>query len=329
MKRFGFVASGGGYRSFYTEGALVWLKQHDIPVVHLTSTSSGCNIVLDYLMWDPAKEELPPVLTKTLRLGLKDAIDVFANFLGLRPSLLPNGAYLLKVDKERCRKSLLLGDAGRRTTLFSALQGVRWNIVASNLSKRRAVYYDVNDILAKADEAALDRFMDVFLAGITTIPYFAAIKIDGDYHVEGGYIDNVPLRSLFTDPAVDEIIAVDFTDRDYHSDIDDIYAKNPLMLLLNSIDMNLLVTDIQMNLAGIGILNQAMRINRFIEASGRTSMEIDGTIYHHKPIRVLKPRNLKSMTIALGDSSLQKEYFGLGQKEVAALFSPAQAAAAT
>jgi hypothetical protein len=35
---------------------------------------------------------------------------------------------------------------------------------------------------------------------------------------------------------------------------------------------------------------------------------------------VLKPHNLKSMTIALGDSSLQKQYFELGQKEIRALF---------
>lgn len=320
MKRYGFVASGGGYRSFYSEGALVWLKKHDVPVVHLTSTSSGCNIVLDYLMWDATKEDLPPVLTKTLRLGLKDAIDVFANFLGLRPSLLPNGAYLLKVDKERCRKSLLLGDAGRRATLLAALSSARWDIVASNLSKRRAEYFNVKDVLATADDPSLDRFMDVFLAGITTIPYFAAIKMNGDYYVEGGYIDNVPLRSLFENPDVDEIVAVDFTDRDYHSDIEAIYGKNPLLLLLNSIDMNLLVTDIQMNLAGIGILNQALLINRVIEASGRTSIEMDGRVFHFKPIRVLKPRNLKSMTVALGDSSLQKEYFNLGQQEVAALF---------
>ena len=320
MKKYGFVASGGGYRSFYTEGALVWLQNNDIPVVHLTSTSSGCNIVLDYLMWDTAKEELPPVLTKTLRLSFKDAFDVLANFLGLRPSLLPNGAYLLKVDKKRCRKSLLLDDANRRTTLLHRLASARWDIVASNLTMRRAEYFDANEILAKADESSLDRFMDVFLAGITTIPYFAAINMNDAYFVEGGYIDNVPLRTLFEDPNVEEIIAVDFTDRDYHSDIEKIYARNPLMLVPNSIDMNLLVTDIQMNLAGIGILHQAMFINRFIQAAGRSSMEIDGRTYHYKPIHVLRPHNLKSMTVALGDSSLQKEYFELGQKEVKALF---------
>jgi predicted acylesterase/phospholipase RssA len=320
VKKYGFVASGGGYRSFYTEGALVWLRKHDIPVVHLTSTSSGCNIVLDYLMWDTAKEELPPVLTKTLRLSLKDTFDVFANFLGLRPSLLPNGSHLLKVDKDRCRKSLLLDEADRRATLLDRLRSTRWDIIASNLTKRRTEYFSVNDLLAKVDQSSLSKFMDTFLAGITTIPYFAAIKMNGDYYVEGGYIDNVPLRTLFEDPEVEEIIAVDFTDRNYHADIDDIYGKNPLMMLLNSVDMNLLVTDIQMNLAGIGILRQATLINRMLEAAGQTSMEIDGTTYYYKPIRVLKPHNLKSMTIALGDSSLQKQYFELGQKEIRALF---------
>lgn len=320
MKRYGFVASGGGYRSFYTEGVLVWLTRHDIPVVHIASTSSGNNIVLDYLMWDKSKEELPPVLTKTLRLSLKDTFDVFSNFLGLRPSLLPNGAYLLKVDKARCRKSLLLDEAERRASLLAHLQRARWDIVVSNLSKRRAEHFSVNQILADPNEAALSKFMDVFLAGITTIPYFAAIKMQDDYYVEGGYMDNIPLRGLFEDPEVDEIIAVDFTDRDYHADLDKTYDKNPLMLLLNSIDMNLLVTDIQMNLAGIGILRQAQLINGMIEAAGRPSIEIDGRTYYHKPLRILRPHNLKSMTISLGDSRLQRDYFELGQKEAQALF---------
>jgi predicted acylesterase/phospholipase RssA len=326
MKKYGFVASGGGYRSFYTEGALVWLQRHDIPVVHLTSTSSGNNIVLDYLMWDRAREELPPVLTKTLRLSLADTLDVFTNFLGLRPALLPNGAHLLKVNKDRCRKSLLLDDMERRATLKDRLGTARWDIVATNLTQRCVEYFSVNDILAQIDASTLERFMDVFLAGITTIPYFAAVKMHGDYYVEGGYTDNIPLRTLFADPEVDEIIAVDFTDRDYHADLDDVYGKNPLMLLLNSINMNLLVTDIQMNLPGIGTLREAQLINRMIQAAGRTSLEIDGRVYRYKPLHVLRPHNLKSMTIALGDSSLQKKYFELGQREAEGLFQDLLAA---
>jgi predicted acylesterase/phospholipase RssA len=319
MTRYGFVASGGGYRSFYTEGALVWLKKHDVPVVHLTSTSSGNNIVLDYLMWDDSREELPPTLTKTLRLNLADTVDVFSNFLGLRLPLLPNGAHLLKVNKDRCRGSLMLDEPYRSARLREVLRTSRWDIVASNLTKRRAEYFNVNQILANLDESSLGRFMDVFLAGITTIPYFAAIQMDGDYYVEGGYTDNIPMRTLFEDPEVDEIIAVDFTDRDYHADLGTVYGKNPLMLLFNSIDMNLLVTDIQMNLPSTGVLRQAQLINRMLEVAGLSTLEIDGTVYRRKPLHVLRPHNLKSMTIALGDSSLQKKYFELGQREIEVL----------
>ncbi|QLH39765.1 MAG: hypothetical protein HWD60_13525 [Defluviicoccus sp.] len=89
MTRYGFVASGGGYRSFYTAGALVWLKRNNVPVVHIASTSSGNNITLDYLLWDFPAEELPPVLTRTMRLALKDIFHVFGNFLGLRPHCCP------------------------------------------------------------------------------------------------------------------------------------------------------------------------------------------------------------------------------------------------
>jgi predicted acylesterase/phospholipase RssA len=325
MKRYGFVASGGGYRSFYTEGALVWLKKHDVPVVHLTSTSSGNNIVLDYLMWDEAREELPPTLTKTLRLSLGDAFGVLGNFLGLRIPLLPNGAHLLKVNKDRCRDSLMLDEPYRRGKLQERLKTARWDIVVSNLTKRRTEYFSVNDILGTVDEKSLGRFMDVFLAGITTIPYFPAVKMNGDYYVEGGYTDNIPMRTLFEDPDVEEIIAVDFNDRDYHGDLETVYGKNPLMLLLNSIDMNLLVTDIQMNLPSAGVLREAQLINRMLEATRRSSMEIDGREYRYKPLHVLKPANLKSMTIALADSSLQKKYFELGQMEVQTLFQAAGA----
>jgi predicted acylesterase/phospholipase RssA len=320
MKRFGFVAAGGGYRSFYTEGALVWLRRQGIPMVHLASTSSGNNIVLDWLMWDEAREELPPVLTKTLRLSLADTFDVLSNFLGLRPSLLPNGAHLLKVDKDRCRKSLLLDETARRATLQNALAATRWDIVASNLTQRRPEYFSVNEILARVDAPSLARFMDVFLAGITTIPYFPAVTMHGDYYVEGGYTDNVPLRTLFADPEVDEIIAVDFTDRNYHSELETAYGKNPLMVLFNSIDMNLLVTDIQMNLPAMGVLRHAQLLNRVLEVAGLSELEIDGRVYRRKPLHVLRPHNLKSMTIALGDSTLQKKYFELGQREIETLF---------
>jgi predicted acylesterase/phospholipase RssA len=319
MKKYGFVASGGGYRSFYTEGALVWLRKNGISVSHIASTSSGNNIALDYLLWDHEKEELPPVLTRTLRLSLGDIFHVFKNFLGLRPSLLPNGSHLFTVDKDSCRKSLTLDEPARREILSKSLASVRWDIFTTNLTKREGRSFPVNEVLSEINAGTLDRFMDVFLAGITTIPYFRAIEMDGDYYLEGGYLDNTPLRAIFEDPDVDEIIAVDFTDYDYHSELEKLYATQLFTLPLNSIDMFLLVSDIQLSLPNARIFTEARRINRFLEEMGKTSLELDGKTFFHKPLHILRPENLESMTISLKDSAIQKQYFELGQKEMAKL----------
>lgn len=319
MTSYGFVASGGGYRSFYTAGALVWMAHQGLPVVHIASTSSGNNISLDYLLWDREKEELPPVLTRTMRLSVTDIFHVLANFLGLRPTLLPSGSHLFTVDKDSCRKSLLLDDPRRQAVLAQALARVRWQILATNLSQRRKHYFDINAILKTIDDTSLATFMDAFLAGITTIPYFKAIVIDGDYYIEGGYLDNTPLASLFQDPAVDEIIACDFTDYDYHGELDKLYRSSLFTLPFNSIDTHLLVSDLQLTLPNHRIFAEAARINAMLAAVGKTSLTLGERTWFAKPIHILRPKNLESMTISLKDATAQKRYFELGQAEAAAL----------
>lgn len=320
MTRYGFVASGGGYRSFYTGGVLVWLKRNDLPVVHITSTSSGNNIVVDYLLWDWFAEELPPVLARTLRLNVTDIFQVFSNFLGLRPPLLPTGTYLFSVDKNSCRKSLLLDESRRRELLAEHLRSIRWDIRATNLSQRCGHSFNVNEILKVIDDTSLDAFMDAFLAGITTIPYFKAITIAGEYFIEGGYLDNTPLRTLFEDDEVDEIIAVDFTDYDYHGALDQLYRSKSFILPFNSIDTHLLVSDLQLSLPNARIFAQATLINQMLVKMGCKSAEIDGKRYTHKPLHVLRPKDLESMTISLKDRNAQKGYFELGLQEAAQLF---------
>ena len=321
MTQYGFVASGGGYRSFYTAGALVWLKKHDIPIVHVTSTSSGNNIVLDYLMWDWETEELPPTLTQTFRLSVKDIFDVFSNFAGLKPALIPTGTHLFTVDKDKCRKPLLLDRSDRQTLLKSHLQKLKWDILTTNITRRRSEAFRVNDILGDFGPKALDQFMDVFLAGITTIPYFKAIEMDGQYYLEGGYLDNTPMKALFEDPDVDEIIAVDFTDYDYHAEIAKLYRNHPFTLLFNSIEMNLLVNDIQLSLPNESIFAQALLINALLSRLGETSIQVGDRTYYHKPLRILRPSNLECMTVSLADARIQKEYFALGETEIAACLS--------
>ena len=319
MTRYGFVASGGGYRSFYTAGVLVWLKQQNLPIVHIASTSSGNNIVLDYLLWDPQNEPLPPVLTRTMRLSLKDIASVFSNFLGLRPSLIPTGSHLFTVNKDSCRKSLLLDEEDRRRILKMRLSEVKWDILATNLTRRKAQSFAVNSLLGEINEATLERFMDVFIAGITTIPYFKAITIDGEYFIEGGYIDNTPMRTIFEDPDVDEIIAIDFTDFDYHRELEQVYASSVFTLPFNSIDMLLLVSDLQLTLPNAKIFTQAALINAMLEQMGKDKAEIGGRTYYKKPLHILRPKDLESMTVSLKDRSIQKSYFELGQKEAEGL----------
>ena len=321
MTKYGFVASGGGYRSFYTEGVLVWLKKNDVPVVHLASTSSGNNIVIDYLLWDWQSEELPPVLTRTVRLDVADIFQIFSNFLGLRPQLLPTGTHLFTVDKDSCRKSLLLDEARRRELLAEHLKALRWDIRATNLSRRQGRSFNVNEILSTIDDASLDVFMDAFLAGITTIPYFKAITIDGDYYIEGGYLDNTPLRTLFEDDDVDEIIAVDFTDYDYHEELDKLYHSRSFILPFNSIDTHLLVSDMQLTLPNARIFAQATLINEMLKAMGQQSAEIGGRRHYAKPLRFLLPQNLALMHIPHRAWTRRKRYFELGQQEAAAMFS--------
>lgn len=321
MTKYGFVASGGGYRSFYTGGALVWLKKQGIDVVHIASTSSGNNIVLDYLIWDWEAEELPPVLTRTMRLSVKDIFQVFSNFLGLRPPLLPSGSHLFSVSKDSCRKSLLLDEAERRKILAQHLKAVRWDILATNLSRREPRIFPVHEILESIDDTTVSTFMDAFLAGITTIPYFKAVTIDNEYYIEGGYLDNTPMRTVFADPEVDEIIVADFTNYDYHGAIDKLYNAFPFALPLNSIDMYLLASDIQLTLPNSRIFSQATLINQMLAAMGKDSIEIEGRTYYRKPLHVLKPQNLESMTISFKDATAQKRYFELGQKDIEALLA--------
>ncbi|MBT8419798.1 MAG: patatin-like phospholipase family protein [Gammaproteobacteria bacterium] len=321
MKKYGFVASGGGYRSFYTAGVLVWLTKQNIPVTHITSTSSGNNIVLDYLIWDWNNEDLPPILTQTHRLGMGDIAQVLSNFLGLRPSILPVGTHLFTVDKASCRKSLLLDDPKRQAVFMEHLKSIRWDIFATNLTKHEGRYFAINDILSKVNDTTLNAFMDAFLAGITTIPYFKALTIDDEYYIEGGYLDNTPLKSLFMDPEVEEIVAIDFTDYDYHKELERLYHSQIFTLPFNGIDMHILTSDMGLTLPNQKIFSQATLINKLIEATGKDSIEIDGKTYYRKPIHVLRPKNLESMTVSLKHSSAQKEYFELGQKEAEAFFA--------
>lgn len=128
-------------------------------------------------------------------------------------------------------------------------------------------------------------------------------------------------RSSGTPARVDEIIAIDFTDYDYHTALDKAYNKLSLLMLANSIEMNLLVSDIQWSLPNTSVLSQATFINQLLETVDRPSIEVAGRTYHYKPLHIPRPKNLESMTVSLKDVTAQKDYFRLGQEEAEQLFA--------
>ena len=86
-------------------------------------------------------------------------------------------------------------------------------------------------------------------------------------------------------------------------------------------NFRLLVSDIQWSLPNTAILSQAAFINQLLETLDKPSIEVAGKTYHRKPLHILKPQNLESMTVSLKDARAQKEYFELGQEETEQLFS--------
>ena len=61
-------------------------------------------------------------------------------------------------------------------------------------------------------------------------------------------------------------------------------------------------------------------MNQMLETLDKPSLEIAGKTYYRKPLHVLRPKDLESMTISLKDARAQKEYFQLGQEETSRLF---------
>ena len=54
---------------------------------------------------------------------------------------------------------------------------------------------------------------------------------------------------------------------------------------------------------------------------GKDRLDVEGRTYYRKPLHILRPKDLESMTISLRDSTIQKRYFELGQEEASAQLS--------
>ena len=78
--------------------------------------------------------------------------------------------------------------------------------------------------------------------------------------------------------------------------------------------MLLLSSDMQLSLPNKKILAQAVLLNNLLSAFGEHAVEIEGRTYYRKPLHILRPKNLESMTISLEGQHRANEVFRAGEE---------------
>ena len=193
MKR-ALVLSGGGAKGSYELGVYKALRRLNIKIDIITGTSIGALngallVTGDYLK---AKKFW-------LKISSKDVFNHdFKNkkdYPKLAKDIIKNKG--LKFDKaEEVLTSIIDENKIRKSK-------IDFGIVTFNLKNR------VPKVLSK-DQIPHGKLAAYTIASATCFPLVELKEIDGEYYVDGGYYDNLPIN-LAIDMGADEIIAVDLS----------------------------------------------------------------------------------------------------------------------
>ena len=193
MKR-ALVLSGGGAKGSYELGVYKALRRLNIKIDIITGTSIGALngallVTGDYLK---AKKFW-------LKMSSKDVFNHdFRNkkdYPKLAKDIIKNKG--LKFDKaEEVLSSIIDENKIRKSQ-------IDFGIVTFNLKNR------VPKVLSK-DQIPQGKLTAYTIASATCFPLVELKEIDGEYYVDGGYYDNLPIN-LAIDMGADEIIAVDLS----------------------------------------------------------------------------------------------------------------------
>ena len=193
MKR-ALVLSGGGAKGSYELGVYKALKRLGIKIDIITGTSIGALNGAALVTGDYRKAK---------RLWLKmSSMDVFnytfrdsREYPKIAKDILKNKG--LKFDKaEEVLSTIINEDKIRKSK-------IDYGLITVNLKNR------VPKALRK-DQIPKGKLASYVIASSTCFPLVEMKNIDGDYYVDGGYYDNLPIN-LAIDMGADEIIAVDLS----------------------------------------------------------------------------------------------------------------------
>ncbi|UBM59654.1 patatin-like phospholipase family protein [Marinilongibacter aquaticus] len=174
-KKIGLCLSGGGARGFAHLGVLQALDELNIPIAKISGASAGAFAAAFYAGGYAPKEALDIILQRG-----------FWQYVGIAP----NRWGLLSLEKtRRVLEELFPENAFEKLNIPIA-------ICATNIGKGKPEYFEkgqlVKPILASAAIPAL----------------FKPVKIEGNYYLDGGLTNNMPLKPL---KKCDFTIAVNIT----------------------------------------------------------------------------------------------------------------------
>lgn len=222
MKR-ALVLSGGGAKGSYQLGVYKALKKLNIKIDIITGTSIGCINGAALAAGDYRKAKKLWLTMETSKILNYDIKDV-KSYPKIAKEMLENKG--LKFDKAEQFLSASLDENAIRKSKTD------FGLVTVNLKTR------VPKMLTKS-EIPKGKLVSYIIASATCFPAVELKEIDGDYYVDGGYYDNLPIN-LAIDMGAEEIIAVDLTAvglkrkvKDQSVKIDYIKNKNKQRFTLN------------------------------------------------------------------------------------------------
>lgn len=193
MKR-ALVLSGGGSKGSYQLGVYKALRRLGIKIDIITGTSIGSINGALFVAGDYRKAKKLWLTVKTNQV-LNYDFNSLSDYKAAVKEIVENKG--LKFDKgEEFLEKILNEDKIRRSK-------VDYGLVTINLKNR------VPKLLTK-EQIPNGKLVSYIIASATCFPAIEMKEIDGEYYIDGGYYDNMPIN-LAIDMGAEEIIAVDLS----------------------------------------------------------------------------------------------------------------------
>ncbi len=173
----GLALGGGGARAYGHLGVLQAFDELDIPIDRIGGTSQGGVISAWAAMGVNHKE----MLTRASDLHQESVLDYTVPLVALTKGrrIVAKMAEFAEVEAENL--------------------WLPWFCITTNLTQGRA------EVMRQGN------LRQVLRATVSLPAIFPPVPIDGDLHVDGGLLDNVPADVLAADPSVSRVVAVDVT----------------------------------------------------------------------------------------------------------------------